>query len=334
MAEEEAAAAENADCHVAEFPKSSTLCVIESFQAVLERVIDEGAQVPVTIPIACAKLLECSCVEDTSAAGEMRLFARNGESGKLLVSLPLNGSFLASVLPFGSLRLHAPPASSDYVLTFQSETISDNTLGCLRRFAVVMGKKAARFRGRGVDADAEAGSKEGADRDGGGANGATEPQKVTLNQFGQKCVPIQPQAGGEAGSVAPPLVHRSGLLISKPVDTRRMAHVEFDASNQTFAGVPRNMESEFARIAFNLPLSRVTSVPVKGYEEDIPLVLVILREYLLKLDGVVRLPWFLAPRCSFVRYRSRAVNRGVSRLRRLAVFVALGRDRNFPDCPR
>lgn len=103
----------NDDVHVdiAAFKRSGSSTVLEEFNAVFERVIEAGSNGPITVPIACAKLLKCRC-EENNATHSMAIFARNpdGGGGKLIVSLPLTGSFEATQLPHGALLLRAPPA--------------------------------------------------------------------------------------------------------------------------------------------------------------------------------------------------------------------------------
>jgi hypothetical protein len=308
-----------ADCHVPAFAASTVL--LQDFQALFERVLHESPQGnPVTVPIAAAELLACRCEEN--AAREIAIFARNPDTGELVVSVPLTGAFQAQQLPSGGLLVSAPPARREYVVTFKSESTCTQVLGCLRSFTAAMRAKEAQWRAANPEAAAAADAAAicaaaGVDPAvigrGGGTNGggngvgsgrnrlpsasvrdpgiittsdgvAVEP---TLNQFGQlsQPVPRRWRASAERAAAAEP--NRVGLVISRPTDARRTTHVEFNAASQTFAGVPTELASQFAALAFNLPLSQVTCEAVPGYACGIPLVLVLLREFLLKRDGHV-----------------------------------------------
>ena len=75
-------------------------------------------------------------------------------------------------------------------------------------------------------------------------------------------------------------------VIARPTDVKTVAQVEFDATSQTFAGVPENIAEDFVKAAFNLPLTQTTFVPVAGYDRPgVPLMLVLLKEFLVKLRG-------------------------------------------------
>lgn len=75
-------------------------------------------------------------------------------------------------------------------------------------------------------------------------------------------------------------------IIMRPTNVQTLAKVEFDAASQSFGGVPDSIAQDFVKAAFNLPLTQTTFVHVPGYgATGIPLMLVLLREFLFKLNG-------------------------------------------------
>ena len=106
---------------------------------------------------------------------------------------------------------------------------------------------------------------------------------------------VPPQVDGDRNAVA--AKWREALLearaaardqtIMKPTDFTTVANVQFDAKSQTFDGVPENMAQDFVNAAFNLPLTHTTFVKVPGYDAPgIPLMLVLLKEFLVNLNGL------------------------------------------------
>ena len=317
------------DCHVATLASAKTTVLCE-FKAVFQRVINDGARTGlVTEPVANATLLDCTCEEPVDRR-QISIFGRDG-SGTVVVSLPLQGGFETLELPDAALRIHAPPCPTDYLVTFQSQTQCENTLGCLLRFANVMRNLESRLKHTNSDGQLS------------GLPLVPAAEKEQVNKFGQRAIPVEKHVSPEESNPK-----RGGLAISGPTDTKRMTHVHFDEHSQTFAGVPKELQHEFAQIAFNLPLTRVTSAPVEGYEVDIPVVLVLLREYFLKRDGQVGSTYLLAVdplltlRCLVVVCPPRIPNFAfLSKLRALLCFFVLvlvlfliGRDRYLPYCAR
>ena len=75
-------------------------------------------------------------------------------------------------------------------------------------------------------------------------------------------------------------------IIMRPTNVQTLTKVEFDAASQSFGGVPDSIAQDFVKAAFNLPLTQTTFVHVPGYgNTGIPLMLVLLREFLFKLNG-------------------------------------------------
>jgi len=76
------------------------------------------------------------------------------------------------------------------------------------------------------------------------------------------------------------------MIISDPFSIEHKDHVEFNLETRTFVGLPDEWEASLNR-QFGLPLSQVPSTKIEGYVSKIPDVLVLMKEYFLKNDGLI-----------------------------------------------
>jgi len=79
-----------------------------------------------------------------------------------------------------------------------------------------------------------------------------------------------------------------GQDISGPTDVKHNYHGTFDSSNIRFVGLPSEWEQEATNFhkQFGLPITGIPRVEVKGYPSRIPAILVLLKQELVKFDGL------------------------------------------------
>lgn len=116
---------------------------------------------------------------------------------------------------------------------------------------------------------------------------------------------LAPKEGRQVNVSGPVNVKKGqGVQIGDAYDIKHDTHVKYDKSTKKFQGLPQEWQ-QYLNKSFGVPVKQVKAEKVPGYEAEIPSVLIVMKDYLLKNSGADTLGIFrLAPdasECDFIK---------------------------------